>query len=132
MHALRLKPCLLELVQWSVIPHPWSSKGDVRSKLPDGLEADLARMRIPGRRGLIRSDVRRQILEKEARLADPEIYRELLVVPCRMIPLRVAKYDVVFRESSLRAVHAEHTIVSHGHVRVPGLCGAFRNVSPSV
>ena len=34
------------------------------------------------------------------------------MVPCRQVPLRVAKFDVVLREASLHVMHAEHTILS--------------------
>ena len=48
----------------------------------------------------------------ESKLADPLFHEEMLVIPVKKLLLRAAKYDVVLRESSVRAVHAMHTILS--------------------
>ena len=49
---------------------------------------------------------------REKRLADPGLYRDVVLVPLDKVPLRVAKYDVVLREDALQATRAMHAILS--------------------
>ena len=46
------------------------------------------------------------------RRGDSGLFEEMLLVPVKKLSLRVAKYDVVLRHRSLRAVQAMHTILT--------------------
>ena len=48
----------------------------------------------------------------EKRLADPGLYRDVVLVPVHRVPLRVAKFDVVLREDGLQATRAMHAVTS--------------------
>ena len=48
----------------------------------------------------------------EKRLADPGLYRDVVLVPADKLPLRVAKFDVVLREDALQATRAMHAVTS--------------------
>jgi len=50
--------------------------------------------------------------EWEKRLADPGLYRDVVLVPVDQLPLRVAKFDVVLREDALQATRAMHAVLS--------------------
>ncbi len=40
-----------------------------------------------------------------------EMFRELLVLPLRDLPVRIAKYDVALREEAIYAVYAHRTVL---------------------
>ena len=62
-----------------------------------------------GRKLFARASDARRILDL---IEVPVLLDEVLVLPLKLIPLRVAKYDVCLREQPLRAVHAMHTILT--------------------
>ena len=53
----------------------------------------------------------RKMYKDEADKKVPEVYREMLVVPLRHVPVRIAKFDVCLREQPLCAVHAMRTVL---------------------
>ena len=48
----------------------------------------------------------------EKRLADPGLYRDVVLVPADKLALRVAKFDVVLREDALQSTRAMHAVLS--------------------
>ena len=110
---------------WRVLPEPWrpvtSGKdrryANVRHELldpsHDGILAALEEARCKRRAGSRKS----KALEESVRLLevkakDPPLHEELLVIPVKHVPLRVPKYDVRLKESALRAVQAQQTMLT--------------------
>ena len=48
----------------------------------------------------------------EAKSKDAPLHDELLVIPVKHVPLRVPKFDVCLKETALRAVQAEQTMLT--------------------
>ena len=70
------------------------------------VEEGLARPKISAKARTLLQD---QLTKLEQQC---ELYEDCLIIPVNRLPLRGALFDVVLRETPLRAVHAMHTILS--------------------
>ena len=95
-------------------------QGDVRHDVrrvllegPRGILSELSEARQRRDAGGRKSaHLGRRVEELERLSQHPPLLDQLLVIPLKKVPLRVAKFDVRLKEASLRAVHAQQSILS--------------------
>ena len=110
---------------WRVLPEPrpvTSVKdqryANVRRELLDpphhGILARLAdvRAKLSGGGRLRRPQLEDSLRSLLAQSQDPPLHNELLLIPAKRVPLRFPKFDVRLKQSALRAVQAQQTILT--------------------
>ena len=110
---------------WRVLDHPRPVKrgkdqsyADVRSELLESahwgilVSLEQARVKLQGGGRLRKAQLLESVRVLEAKSQDPPLHSELLLIPVKHVPLRAPKFDVRLKDSALRAVQAQQTILT--------------------